>query len=138
MANAIYPKAREAWAQGQVNWGTGTGGDTIKVTLVDLQGGAGYTYSASHEFITSVPSAARIATAILAGKSVTNGVLDSNDSTFSAVTGSQSEALVIWKDTGTEGTSRLLMYIDTATGLPVIPNGGDITVQYPSAGIATL
>ena len=46
------------------------------------------------------------------------------------MTGDPSEALVIYKDTGTESTSPLIMYIDTATGLPVTPNGGDITVTW--------
>jgi hypothetical protein len=37
---------------------------------------------------------------------------------------------VIYKDTGTAATSPLIAYIDTATGLPVTPNGGDITVTW--------
>jgi hypothetical protein len=49
---------------------------------------------------------------------------------FSAVTGDQSEALVIYKDTGSAATSPLIAYIDTATGLPVTPNGADVTVTW--------
>jgi len=78
-----------------------------------------------------VPSGARVGTPqTLAGKSSTNGVADANDPTFPAVTGDQSEALIIWKDTGLEATSPLIAYIDTATGLPVTPAGGDIPVQW--------
>ena len=33
---------------------------------------------------------------------------------------------MIYKDTGSEATSPLIAYIDTATGLPITPNGGDI------------
>jgi hypothetical protein len=36
--------------------------------------------------------------------------------------------LVIYQDTGVEGTSRLIGYYDVATGLPITPNGGDVTV----------
>ena len=46
------------------------------------------------------------------------------------MTGDPSEALLIYKDTGTEATSPLIAYIDTATGLPVTPNGGNITVTW--------
>jgi hypothetical protein len=59
-------------------------------------------------------------------------VADAADVTFTAVSGDVSEALVIYKDTGTASTSRLIAYIDTATGLAVTPNGGDITVIWPS------
>ena len=40
------------------------------------------------------------------------------------------EAIVIYVDTGTEATSPLIAYIDTATGLPITPNGGDIIVTW--------
>jgi hypothetical protein len=57
-------------------------------------------------------------------------VADAADITFTTVTGDQSEALVIYKDTGVEATSQLIAYIDTATGLPVTPGGGNITVTW--------
>lgn len=68
----------------------------------------------------------------LAGKTVTNGVADADDVTFTSVTGDVCEALIIYQHTGTESTSRLIAYIDSATGLPVTPNGGNITVQWDS------
>jgi hypothetical protein len=124
MANALYDAGRNAFLLGDIDWVA----DTIKVTLVDA---ADYTVNLStHDFIDDVPSAARVATATLAGKSATAGVADANDVTFTAVSGDISEALVIWKDTGTESTSPLIAYIDTATGLAVTPNGGDINVTW--------
>jgi hypothetical protein len=104
--------------------------DTIKVVLVDT---ADYTVDlATHDFFNDVAAGARVATATLGTKSVTGGAFDAADVTFSAVTGDPSEALIIYKDTGTESTSALIMYIDTATGLGVTPNGGDITVTWDS------
>ena len=38
----------------------------------------------------------------------------------------------IYQDSGVEATSRLIANIDAATGLPVTPNGTDITVQWDS------
>lgn len=132
MANDWFGKGREGFATAAVNWPA----DTIHVTLVDL---LDYTVSLStHDFYDDIPVAARVADVALSGKTATLGVLDSADPTFPLVTGDQSEALVYRKNTGTEATSRLLMFIDTATGLPVSPNGGDVTVQQPAAGIATL
>ena len=125
MANALYDKGRQGFLDGSIDWDT----DVIKALLIDS---ADYTVNlATHQFLNDIPPAARVATsAALSGKTATNGVADANDLTFTAVTGDPSEALVIYKDTGTEGTSRLIAYIDTATGLPVTPNGGDINVAW--------
>jgi hypothetical protein len=55
------------------------------------------------------------------------------------VSGASVEALVIYIDTGVAGTSRLVAYIDTGvTGLPVTPNGGDITITWNASGIFAL
>jgi len=127
MANALYDKFKED--------ALGAGNDltsvNVKVILVDL---ADYSFSAAHEDLADVPAAARVATsANLTAKSVTGGVFDAGDITFSTVTGDQSEALIIYVDTGVESTSRLIAFLDTGiTGMPVTPNGGDITVTWDS------
>ncbi len=125
MANALYDKGRQGFLDGLIAWST----DTIKLTLIDL---ADYTPDlVNHEFYSSIPVAARVATSsAFTAKTSTAGVADAADVTLPTVTGDQSEALIIWKDTGVEGTSRLIAFIDTATGLPVTPNGGDITIVW--------
>ena len=133
MANAIYPKYKEAVIQSSANSSL-TG--TVKVALVDT---GTYTYSATHEFLTSLTGVVGTAQTIGATKSYTNGVFDGGDVTFSAVSGNTVEALVIYIDTGTAGTSRLVAYIDTGvTGLPVTPNGGDISITWNASGIFAL
>lgn len=133
MANAIYPKYKEALLQSSANSSL-TG--TVRVALVDT---GVYTYSAAHEFLTSLTGVVGTAQTIGATKSYTNGVFDGGDVTYTAVTGNSAEALVIYIDTGTAGTSRLVAYIDTGvTGLPVTPNGGDITVTWNASGIFAL
>jgi hypothetical protein len=58
-------------------------------------------------------------------------VFDGDDVTFTAVAGGATiNYLVIYQDTGTPGTSRLIACIDTATGIPLSTNGGDITIQW--------
>ena len=125
MANALYDKGREKFLRGELSWDT----HDIKTVLVDT---AGYAVNlAAHEFLSSIDAGMRIATsANLGTKTTVAGVADAADVTFTAVTGAQSEALVIYRDTGDPATSPLIAYIDTATGLPVTPNGGDITVQW--------
>ena len=62
----------------------------------------------------------------IASPTVTQGVADANDSTYTSVSGATIEAIMIYKDTGVASTSRMIAYIDSATGLPLTPNGGDI------------
>lgn len=73
----------------------------------------------------------QVATATLASKTTTAGVLDAGDVTFTAVAaGAACDMVLLYKDTGVAGTSRLIAKIDSATGLPVTPNGGDILVAW--------
>lgn len=131
MANAIYPKGKEQMLQGGINMSSGT----VKVALVDT---GVYTYSASHEFVSSLSGVVGTAQTI-GSKTFTDGVFDGANVTFTAVSGSTVEALVIYIDTGVAGTSPLIAYIDTSvTGLPVTPNGGDISITWNASGIFAL
>ena len=127
MTNALYGKGREKFLNGDIDWAN----DDIKAVLVDTA-----TYSVSidsDEFLDDIPAGERVATsANLGTKTSTLGVADAADFTFSTVTGDVCEALVIYKDTGDVETSPLIAYIDTATGLPITPNGADITVTVDS------
>ena len=77
--------------------------------------------------------------AALANKTVANGVFDADDPTIAGVTGDQAEALIFYVDTGVAGTSRLIAFLDSGwTGLPVTPNGSDITLQFNASGIFAL
>lgn len=125
MANALYDKAREAFATGGINWTA----DTIKVVLVDT--GAHVPNLATNQYLSDIAPAARVATSgPLTGKTATAGVCNAANVNFSAVSGASVEALVIYKDTGNAATSSLIALIDTATGLPVSPNGGDINIAW--------
>lgn len=125
MANTLYDKARERFLRGQINWDT----DTIKVCLVDKNV---YTPNfTTHEYFSDISGSAVIAPGVtLTGKASSGGAADANDVTFTAVSGAESEALVIYKDTGDNATSPLIALIDSATGLPITPNGGDIIVVW--------
>lgn len=124
MANAMYGKGRGHFLTGDINWTS----DNIKVLLASTS----YTPSINaDEHLSDIPGGAIVATsANLASKTATLGTADAADITFTAVSGSQVSYIVIYKDTGTSSTSDLILLIDTATNLPVTPNGGDITVQW--------
>jgi len=108
---------------------------TVKIVLVDLNT---YTYSASHQFLTSLTGT--VGTAVtLSSKVFTDNVLDCADVTFTGATGPTCEALAVFIDTGTPATSQLVALIDTeVTGLPVTPNGGDINVTFNPLGLFAL
>ena len=125
MANALYPKAKEAFLNGSINMIA----NTITIALIDT---GVYTYSTSHQYRSDISNSAVISTTTLTNKTITNGVFDADDALFSSVTGANCEALIIFSDSGVQGTSRLIAYIDSATGLPILPNGGDITVAFSS------
>lgn len=125
MANTLYDKARQRFLEAQINWMV----DTIKVILVS---NSGYTpQTAVHEYLADIPVSARIAGPVtLTAKATTGGAADAADVTFTSVTGNTINSIIIYSDSGTEATSPLIAYIDTATGLPITPNGGDIIVTW--------
>ena len=128
MANTLYDYCRQRFLEAQINWMT----DTIKVILVST---SAYTpQTAVHQYLADIPVSARIAGPVtLTAKATTGGAADAADCTFTSVSGATINAIVIYKDTGTEATSPLIAYIDTATGLPITPNGGDITPRSEAA-----
>ncbi len=125
MANTLYDYARQRFLEAQINWMT----DTVKVILVDT--GAYTPQTSVHQYLSDIPTSARIAGPVtLTAKATTGGAADAADVTFTAVSGASIEAIIIYVDTGTESTSPLIAFIDTATGLPITPNGGDIIVTW--------
>ena len=131
MASALYDKGREGFLAGDIDWDA----NNIKCVLVDT---GTYTVNlATHQFHSDLTGIVATSGNLLT-KTVTNGTADAGDVTFSAVSGATVEAIVVYQDSGVSATSRLIAYIDSGTGLPVTPNGGDITVQWNASGIFTL
>lgn len=124
MANTLYDKGREGILDDSIAMST----SSIKALLAT----SGYTpNAATHQNVSDI-SAGNIVvrSSALASKSYTGGVFNAANVTFPAVTGSAVNYIVLYVDSGTDATSRLIAVIDTATGLPVTPNGGDITITW--------
>lgn len=129
MADTLYDAGREGFLGGEIDFDTAT----IKAFLL-----RGYTFSPAHRFLSDVTGAGTIvATVTVTGKTITNGVADCADWTWLAVpTGLACESFVVAQTSAPTGgadlaptAQRLIMYIDSATGLPVTPNTGDIVFQ---------
>lgn len=139
MANAIYPKWKEALIQQSANCAlNGTGATGVYAALIDT---GTYTYSAAHQFYSDLgASVVGTPQEIGATKTYVNGVFDGADVSLPAVTGSTGEAIVIYvANAGANTTWRLVAYFDTGvTGLPVTPNGGAINITWNASGILGL
>lgn len=124
MANVLYDPGREAFLTASINWSA----DTIKVCLVKST----YTFSAAHQFMSSISTNDNGRSAALTSKTTTSGVADAADTSITATTATACNAIVVFKDTGSDATSPLIAYIDTpASGLPFTPAAGQsLTITF--------
>ncbi len=126
MANFIYGKAKESLLNGQFNISS----DSLKVLLVTDS----YVPSQNVDQFVSNISGSYIKERTSSLTNVTNilGVIDADDVSVVQYSGLAFKALVIYKDSGTDSTSRLLAYIDTATGIPFLGINAttDITINW--------
>jgi hypothetical protein len=132
MSNALFDPGREGFLAGEIDWDTAV----IKSALV-----RGYTFNAAHKFVSDVTGAGGTlvsTSAALTSKTITSGVADAADVTHSAVAaGAAIPMILVFQASAVTGgadvaatAQRLIALIDTATGLPVTPNGGDITTAW--------
>jgi hypothetical protein len=141
MANAVYPKYKGfiLTAAANISLDQNTSTDGPFVALTDTGTTA---YNAAHDFYDDVVAATvgteqRITTPTVAAAT---GLFDGDDLTFTAVTGASVEALTCYRhNSGANTTWKLVFYEDTGvTGLPVSPNGGNITITWSGSGILQL
>lgn len=135
MANTLQNRARQGFASAEINWPT----DTIKVVATDVD----YVYSAAHEDLADVLAAGRVATTSLLNKTAVAGVLDADNPVFPAASvpsGSTITGFWIYKDTGVEGTSLLIYWIDTVNGaaVSIATAGVDIELGFSASGIVKI
>ena len=139
MANAVYPNYKQSlMTEADANKSLDQSAPALRSpALVTTSGG--YTYSATHQFYSSLTNVQGTDVAITT-PTVVNGLFDGDDVTFTAVSGTVIGAIVIYrKNTGANTTWRLVLYEDTTvTGLPVTPNGGNIVITWNASGIFQL
>ena len=126
MANVLYPKGKKALLDGDIDLLV----DDIRCILVDT---ADETYNAADQFHSDITGAGIVATSgNLVGKTTTDGVFDATDTILTAVTGDPSEAIVVYKWTGTSSTSALIAWMDIAT---YTPSGIDAQIRWHASGL---
>lgn len=126
--SGMYKQAREDVLAGDLDLEAAD----IRAVFIDA---ADYTVDLeTHDFLNDVPAAARVGTPVaLTGETVAGGVFDANDVVFPALTGDVVEAILLFVHTGVDATAQLIAYIDTGTGLPLTPNGTDVTITWSNA-----
>ena len=132
MANSMYSKGREAFLEGDF--------DALSATIALSLVTTGYTPNLATDQYYNIISGGNIVAGPVTLTSVTGsaGTLSAANTSFSSVSGSTASYLVLFQNTGTSSTSALIGLIDTASGLPVTPNGGTIVVAWASGQVFTL
>lgn len=128
MTAALYDHGRNEFLLGNLDWVN----DDIRVALIDT---GTYTVDlANHQDMADVSGIVAQSAASLANKSASAGIADADDHVIASVTGVTVEALILYLHTGTPANDTLIAYIDDAsvTGLPLTPNGGDVTIAFDS------
>lgn len=126
MANTLYDSGREGFLLANNDWDS-----DHRIVLVDH--GTDTPVPATDDFLDDITAGARVAVSTaLQNPTGTAGTADADDITISSVSGATVESLNIYQHTGTDSTSDLVVFIDTATGLPFTPNGGNLNVTFDS------
>lgn len=100
----LFDPGREGFADGSIDWDT----NDVRVMLVKDT----YTFDITDKFLSDLGSVDNGRSAALAGKTVTNGVIDANDTTLVATANVSCNAYIIFQHTGSDATARAILYID--------------------------
>jgi hypothetical protein len=105
-------------------------GSNIKAVLVSNA----YTPNlTTDEFYSDISAHVLAGPVTLTTKTATLGTFDADDVTFPTVaSGDTALGVAIYHDTGTAGTSQLLLWLPDITGFPLLTNGADIIAQFSS------
>lgn len=131
MTNALFVAAKVSFLKGALDLD-----NDVKIVAVDHADDT--PVAATDDFLDDIAAGARVTTSgNVANKTFTAGTFDHDDITISTVTGDPFESLVWYYDSTVAGTSALFVFVDTATGLPFTPSGGNITIAVHASGVFT-
>ena len=121
MSNFVYSKAKEAILNGQINFST----DNFKLLFANST----YTPNQSlDKFVSDIDSSSIVyRSSNLSNVSNINGVIDASDITFTLEPNTSFNSIILFQDEGSDNQSLLIMYIDTASGLPYSGSTASIT-----------
>lgn len=118
----IYPKAGQQILSGGIN--------LVTAALKAVALPSSYTYNAAHEFLADAGTV--VGTPVtLSGKAVTGGVFDANDINLGTLAGGSTlGSILIFVDSGSAATSRLVAQLTDITGFPLATSGTDVSVRW--------
>lgn len=133
MANAVFTPFKTGLLNAEFDLNTAT----VKCSLV-----RGYTYVATHQFVSDVTGAGGTfngTSAPLANPTLTSGVFDADDTTITTTANATDHGLLIYQSSAVTGgadvaasSQRLIAYYDTGTGLPIQPGTGTVSIVFDS------
>lgn len=127
----MYTAALGKFLDADIDWSA----SDIKAVLVT----SGYTFSAAHTSLSDVDAGDRLATSgNFSSKTSTGGVADATDVTFLSVAASTIDGMVIYHDTGVEGTSTLICYLDGGDFPETLAALSHVTIQFHASGIFSI
>lgn len=131
MANAGFTAFYDGIATGAIDLDTAA----IKVSLV-----RGYTFTASHTFVSDVTGAGGVlngTSAALASVTMSGGVFNAANTSLTASASASNHALLVYQASAVTGgadvaatAQRLICYLDTGPGLPIQPGAGLVNVNW--------
>lgn len=132
MSNVAYPKGITGLMTGLIDLDTAV----LKAAFV-----RGYTYSASHEFMSDITGAGggtlNGTSAAIGSVTVVDGVLDGADTSASTTANATDHILILFQASAVTGgadvaasAQRLIARIDTGTGLPIQPGTGSTPITW--------
>lgn len=123
VSNFVYSKTKQAILNGEIDFAS----NNFKVLLVDS---SEYTPNqASDEFLSDITVNARVyTTSPISSLTNTLGVIDGDDISITLPSNYAFEALVLFQDGTSDANARLIMYIDTAEGLPFVGTSEQVSM----------
>jgi hypothetical protein len=131
VANALFSTAAEGFIDGSIDLDTAT----VKASFV-----RGYTFSASHRFVSDVTGAGGTingTSAALSSKTVTSGVFDAADTTATTTASAVDHGILLYQSSAVTGgadvaasAQRVIAWYDTGTGLPIQPGTGSTPITW--------
>jgi len=135
MSRFIYQPFAESMGK-QTNVDISLVGQDIGMALVNLAGaGTLYVPSATHTFLSEIPTLSRVATSdhatgpYILNKTFTAGIFTGDPTDFIGVAGDEFEAVALFRSVTNDADSPLICLLDSGTGLPFNPSGGKITIS---------
>lgn len=130
MANGLFDSGRQGFLTASMGWLAGS----VPGTWVPYIIGSFNVNLAGNVFLSDIPNTVwRARGTYLTSKGVAAGVASAANTVVAAVGSAGSAtavAIVLVNETAASNTSLLGAYIDTATGMPFLPNGGDIQINW--------